>query len=149
MIDGAMERFRKSADAKKLRLESLVSDDMDELHADEELIFEVLVLLLDNAVKFSPPGKTVRIEANQTPGQAELCVIDSGPGISRKDLDRLFLPFGQLDSSMTKKHGGVGMGLYLAKKVIELHGGQIRVESVVGEGSRFYLTLPQPHSLPE
>ena len=100
--------------------------------------------LLGNAVKFTPDGGQVGIEVKGLPGsrQVDICVWDTGIGIKEEDLPRLFKPFVQLDSKLSRQYSGTGLGLSLVKRMAELQGGQIRVESVFGSGSRFTLSLP-------
>ena len=99
---------------------------------------------MTNAVKFTPEGGTIGLEVN---GDAEnqalhFTVWDTGIGIAREDLERLFQPFVQLDSMLSRKYEGAGLGLALVYRLVELHGGSIAVESDVGKGSRFTVSLP-------
>jgi signal transduction histidine kinase len=109
---------------------------------------QVLLNLLGNAVKFTPRGE-VRVALSAEPldaGRFEVrfAVTDTGIGISGKDLERLFVPFQQLDGSPSRRYGGAGLGLAISKRLAELMGGEIRVESVPGQGSTFLFTLPAP-----
>ncbi|MBU0664628.1 MAG: PAS domain S-box protein [Proteobacteria bacterium] len=144
MLAAVVEHYLKKAEAKGLQIEVEVAAEISEIHGDEGKVRDVVMVLLSNAVKFSPAGETVRVIVRQGADQVEICVVDTGPGIAREDQDRLFQPFTQLDSTFTKKHGGTGMGLYLARKLVEVHGGRIWVESAIGAGSKFCFTLPQP-----
>ena len=120
------------------------------VEADERKIKQVLFNLLSNAVKFTPKGKSVRISSWLTRPHPRgdgkprlvLCVEDEGIGIQAEDLPRLFKPFTQLESAYTKRFEGTGLGLALTRKLVELHGGQIRVESEVGVGSKFTVEFP-------
>jgi len=99
--------------------------------------------LLSNAVKFTPEGGKIVIGAGEKPHEIEIHVSDTGLGIKEKDLERIFNPFEQVDSSFSRERGGTGLGLALAKKLVELHGGRVRVESEgVGRGSKFLFTIP-------
>ncbi|MFP5284874.1 MAG: ATP-binding protein, partial [Thermoanaerobaculia bacterium] len=105
-----------------------------------------LLNLLSNAVKFTPRGE-VRVELSAQPlegGRFEVrfAVTDTGIGISSPDLERLFVPFQQLDGSASRRYGGAGLGLAISKRLTELMGGEIRVESAPGQGSTFLFTLP-------
>ncbi len=120
------------------------------VEADERKVKQILFNLLSNAVKFTPKGKTVTIgcglskphpRGDSRPRLA-LWVADEGIGIRKDDLPRLFKPFTQLESAYTKRYEGTGLGLALTHKLVELHGGQIRVESEVDEGSRFTVDIP-------
>ena len=97
--------------------------------------------LVNNAIKFTDHGG-VRVLVRSAPGAVEVLVEDTGVGIPEASLEEIFLAFKQLDGSSTRAHGGTGLGLSIAKKMVELHGGSIRVESRPGEGSRFIVRLP-------
>ena len=104
---------------------------------------ELLVILTDNAVKFSPQDKSVIITAKKTDGQAELSVKDSGSGIAKKDLPFIFGRFYRADNSRaTGPVDGYGLGLSIAQKIVGLHHGRISVESNPGRGSTFTVSLP-------
>jgi signal transduction histidine kinase len=94
-----------------------------------------------NAIKFTDSGE-VAITASSANGSFNVTVRDTGPGISQADQAKLFQEFQQADNSITKKKGGTGLGLAISKHIIEMHGGRIRVDSVVGQGSTFSFTLP-------
>jgi signal transduction histidine kinase len=120
----------------------LPSDDVF-IDADQEKVRVVLDNLLSNAVKFTPSGGHVRIVLSQHPGEVQLVVADSGVGIPAEDLGRVFDRFYQVEDHMTRRHGGMGLGLSIVKGLVELHGGQVSVESVLGRGSRFVVLLPE------
>src|SRR5262249_15704174 len=103
---------------------------------------EILLNLLSNAVKFTPEGGRIGIKARQVDGSVEISVSDTGIGISPEDQAKIFEEFRQVGSDYANKTEGTGLGLTLAKKFVELHGGRIWVESEVGKGSRFIFTLP-------
>ena len=102
---------------------------------------QVLINLVGNAIKFTDTGEVV-ITANATDGSFQLSVRDTGPGISIADQAKLFQEFQQADNAITRKKGGTGLGLAISKRIIEMHGGKIWVESEVGQGSTFSFTLP-------
>jgi signal transduction histidine kinase len=108
--------------------------------ADERRVRQVVFNLLSNAIKFTPDGGRVDLAARQEDGQVEIAVADTGPGIPAGDLETIFEEFGQ--SSDGKKVEGTGLGLPLSRKLVELHGGRLWVESDVGRGSTFRFTLP-------
>jgi GAF domain-containing protein len=108
---------------------------------DERRIAQVLLNLVGNAIKFTEQGE-VRISAGARNGKYLVCVSDTGPGIAAADQQRIFEEFHQVDSSNTKKKGGAGLGLAIAKRIVELHGGRMWVESAPGQGARFYVELP-------
>jgi signal transduction histidine kinase len=102
---------------------------------------QVLINLVGNAIKFTDVGEvSVKAEANN--GAFHVAVRDTGPGISAADQAKLFQEFQQADNAITKKKGGTGLGLAISKRIIEMHGGQIWVESQPGQGSTFAFTLP-------
>ena len=108
---------------------------------DEQRLTQVLLNLVGNAIKFTDEGEVV-IGASAANGSFKVSVRDTGPGISAADQAKLFEEFQQADNSITKKKGGTGLGLAISKRIIELHGGRIWVESSPGHGSTFSFTLP-------
>jgi two-component system cell cycle sensor histidine kinase PleC len=112
------------------------------VHADKGKIRQVILNLLSNATRFTPDGGKLKIEAIRKDHSCQVSVVDNGIGIRKKDQERLFEPFSQLDNPLTGEKGGTGLGLALTKQIIEKHGGQIWVESEYGKGSRFIFTLP-------
>ena len=109
---------------------------------DERKIKQILLNLLSNAVKFTPEGGRIGINAQQSNGAVEISVSDTGVGIAPEDQPKIFEEFRQVGSDYAHKSEGTGLGLTLAKKFVELHGGRIWVESEVGKGSTFTFTLP-------
>lgn len=112
------------------------------VHADARRLRQVVLNLLTNAVKFTPPEGQVGVEATSADGGAEIVIWDTGIGIDPAELDRIFDPFHQIDSTLARQHGGSGLGLALSKRIVEMHGGQITVESELGEGSAFRILWP-------
>jgi signal transduction histidine kinase len=105
---------------------------------------QVLLNLLSNAIKFTPDGGRITVAAAPANGgaAARISVTDSGIGIAPEDQAKLFQEFVQLDASASRKYEGTGLGLALSRRLVELHGGAIGVESEVGKGSTFWFTLP-------
>ena len=134
----AVEQLAKE---KKLVFKVEVPPDLPPGHGDERRLTQVLLNLAGNAIKFTDRGE-VAINASAADGSFEVSVRDTGPGISPADQGKLFQEFQQADNSITRKKGGTGLGLAISKRIIEMHGGKIRVESVVGQGSTFSFTLP-------
>src|SRR5207245_534886 len=126
---------------KKLALRSNVAPDLPRGRGDERRLTQVLLNLVGNAIKFTDTGEVV-IEAGASNGSFKVSVRDSGPGISESDQAKLFQEFQQADNSVTRKKGGTGLGLAISKRIIEMHGGKIWVESQPGQGSTFAFTLP-------
>lgn len=110
--------------------------------ADEDRLLEILANLLDNAVKYSPEGGTIGVRARQGDGLAEVEVSDPGVGIAPGDQEFIFEPFRRVDNRDSRESYGFGLGLYIVRKLVEAHGGAIRVQSRPGQGSRFAFTLP-------
>jgi protein-histidine pros-kinase len=130
------------AASKKIAVERKIADTLDEVTLDRQKFIQVLYNLLSNALKFSEEGASVYIGARQRDGSLELSVRDTGMGIRREDLERLFVEFQQLDSGSTRRFEGTGLGLALTKKLVEVQGGSIGVESDRGQGSTFTVLLP-------
>jgi signal transduction histidine kinase/ActR/RegA family two-component response regulator len=129
---------------KRIGLQLVCGLDLPTILADERRLKQVLVNLLTNAVKFTPEGGKVGVELDVIDDgeTVEIVVWDTGIGIAAEDLPRLFQPFVQLDAALSRHHAGTGLGLALVRQMTELHGGTVRVESEVGRGSRFTVTLP-------
>ncbi|HUZ87353.1 MAG TPA: HAMP domain-containing sensor histidine kinase [Candidatus Baltobacterales bacterium] len=129
------------ATRKKIRLEADVSAG-GAASADALKVKSMLLNLVSNAIKFTPDGGRVAITTNRRDGFVELAVSDNGIGISAADCEHLFEEFRQFESAISRQNHGTGLGLALTKRIVELHGGQIRLVSEVGKGSTFTLTLP-------
>jgi len=113
------------------------------LYADERALKQVVINLTSNAVKFTPEGGNITVSGGPTSdGGYELCVEDDGPGVSPELLDRIFLPFNQIDNRYNRQVGGTGLGLSLVRGLVELHGGRAWIESDVGAGVRAYVYFP-------
>ena len=114
---------------------------LETILADRSLVKQILYNLFDNDVKFTPDGGLVTIRACGRDSLAKISVKDNGIGISEENLEKIFQPFVQVDSS-SRKYGGAGLRLSIFKKFVELHDGNIRIESTFGEGSTFVISLP-------
>jgi signal transduction histidine kinase len=129
------------ASGKHLALKSELAPNLPRVHGDERRIAQVLLNLVGNAIKFTDSGE-VALQASEANGSVTVAVRDTGPGISESDQGRIFEEFQQADTSITRTKGGTGLGLAISKRIVEMHGGQIRVESAVGKGSTFFITVP-------
>jgi signal transduction histidine kinase len=129
------------AGEKHLALKVTVPPDLPVGKGDEQRITQVLTNLVGNAIKFTEVGE-VGVQVTSANGTFMVAVSDTGTGIAEADQQKVFEEFQQADSSSTRKKGGTGLGLTIAKKIIELHGGRIWVESDLGQGSTFRFTLP-------
>ncbi|RLC32437.1 hypothetical protein DRH13_01720, partial [Candidatus Woesebacteria bacterium] len=117
--------------------------DLPEITADPNRISQVIGNLLINATKFTPEKGKITIEAEKRGEEVIVKIIDTGIGISPKNIKKLFTPFLQLESGLTRKHSGTGLGLVICKGIVEAHGGKIWAESQgEGKGSTFSFTLP-------
>jgi len=125
-----------------VHLESTVADDLPPLDVDAERIHQVLFNLVDNAVRFTPPGGAVTVGARRRDGGIELRVADTGVGIAPEHLPRLFERFYRVDPARSRDDGGTGIGLAIARSVVEAHGGHITASSEPGRGSAFTFDLP-------
>ena len=125
---------------KKLAFKVEVASKMPAGHGDGRRLTQVLINLVGNAIKFTDAGEVV-IKATATDGSFHLSVRDTGPGISAADQSKLFQEFQQADNAITRKKGGTGLGLAISKRIIEMHGGKIWVESKFGQGSTFSFTV--------
>ncbi len=112
------------------------------INGDHDRVVQVLTNLMSNAIKFSPEGGRVMVLLAPVQGRVRFSVIDAGPGIDPADIPKLFQKFHQLDPSDTRARGGSGLGLVIAKRLVEAHGGQIGVDSSIGDGSTFYFEIP-------
>jgi signal transduction histidine kinase len=126
---------------KKLAFKVEVAPQLPPGHGDGRRLTQVLINLVGNAIKFTDAGE-VAIKAEANNGSFYVSVRDTGPGISTADQAKLFQEFQQADNAITRKKGGTGLGLAISKRIIEMHGGKIWVESQVGQGSTFAFTLP-------
>ncbi len=138
----AMVHDRAERDA--LHLASDTPADLPLLWADPRRIKQVLVNLLGNAVKFTPAGGTITVAARLLEGgDLEVSVADTGIGIAAEDVAKVMAPFGQADSGLARRYGGSGLGLPLSRKFMELHGGRLSLESLLGRGTTIRLTFPK------
>ncbi|CAN1213331.1 hypothetical protein TUMEXPCC7403_24210 [Tumidithrix helvetica PCC 7403] len=140
---------KQIAHKKGIQLRQQISPNLEAIAVDELRIRQALINLLINAVKFTPEGGKVRLETHldMTASTIQFHVIDTGIGIAPEDIPKLFQSFVQIDSSLNRQFGGTGLGLALVKRIVELHQGTVMVESTLGTGSRFTITLPYQTSL--
>lgn len=139
VITEAIQSVKSLARAKGITIET--SAQGLRLRADETKLKQILINLLANAIKYTPAGK-VRISAEREGDGVRFAVSDSGIGIASEHLGKIFEPFTQIDSSSTREWSGIGLGLAVVKKYVEMHGGQIWVKSQPGQGSVFSFSLP-------
>lgn len=141
-VENAQAIARPSAAKKGIQLESVVSESLTTVTADAAKFKQVMYNLLSNAVKFTPEGGRVLIEAEQVGTALQVAVSDTGIGIRPEDQERIFDGFQQIEASDVRQYQGTGIGLALTKRIVEMHGGSIWVNSQLGKGSTFTFTLP-------
>jgi two-component system phosphate regulon sensor histidine kinase PhoR len=135
--------FRERADKKRIHLATEIASDLPPIHTDQRALEQVLSNLVENAVKYCPLGSTVTIGARLEKGGVRVSVSDNGPGIDPKHVPRLFERFYRVDAGRSREVGGTGLGLSIVKHLVEAMGGAVTVDSKVGKGSTFVVTLPQ------
>jgi two-component system phosphate regulon sensor histidine kinase PhoR len=140
VIAAAAERLRPQAERQGVELQVRVPNTLPEVRADPDRIVQVVVNLVHNAVKFTPPGGRVEVNAERRDGRLAVTVADTGAGIPEDALPRLFERFYKTDPARTGT--GTGLGLAIVKHIVQAHGGEVSVESREGEGSRFSFTIP-------
>jgi signal transduction histidine kinase len=141
-LENAVTLVRERAARHGIALQLEVDPRLGELVGDERKVKQVLLNLLSNAVKFTPEGGRISLKAAQKDGAVEIAVTDTGVGIAPEDQTAIFEEFRQVGHDESRKQEGTGLGLTLAKKFVELHGGRIWVESEVGAGSTFTFSIP-------
>lgn len=148
LVERAVDDSRPQASAADVNL--VLRNDITQasVYGDAERLVQSLSHLLSNALKFSPRGTTVEVSLARHSTGIRVAVVDQGPGIPDAFLDRLFQPFSQAESTDSDTRGGAGLGLSIAKAVIQQHAGTIGHESVPGRGTCFYFDLPELHTMP-
>src|SRR6185369_13542491 len=144
-VPGALERVvvivGEQAAKGDVRISLATDPGMDEVMGDESRIRQVALNLLSNAIKFTPAGGAIDVRAERRDGEVRVSVTDTGPGIAAGDQTRIFEEFQQAAAGKEQRDG-TGLGLALSKRLVELHGGRIWVDSELGKGSTFVFTLP-------
>ncbi|HET7874874.1 MAG TPA: GAF domain-containing protein [Methylomirabilota bacterium] len=148
-ITMSAEGIRGFAESRGVTVEQDLPDELPELSVDFDRLVQVVTNLLSNAIKFSPVGGRVWVGARHVDGEVEIRVRDEGRGIAPEHMGRLFQRFQQLDGSMVRDVGGTGLGLAICRAIVEEHGGRIGVESQLGAGATFIVTLPVPRETGE
>jgi len=141
-LEARVAAHRKAAEARGVTMRLDVAADTGSVELDAKALRRMLDALLDNAIKFNREGGVVAVRARRDDGGLEIAVADTGIGIARENLAKIFQPLSQLDAGLARQHGGLGLGLALARRLAELHGGTIEVASEAGKGSTFTLRLP-------
>ncbi len=143
IVNAAIDSIRPAADAKSIRLQTMLDPAAGPISGDADRLQQIVWNLLTNAVKFTPKGGKIQIKVQRIDSHVEIVVSDSGVGISKEFLPHVFDRFRQADASTTRIHGGLGLGLSIVRQLVDLHGGNARVESEgEGKGATFIITLP-------
>jgi signal transduction histidine kinase len=142
VIHDAVREIRSLADEKGILISERMQASLPKVEADKERVKQVMANLLGNAIKFSPNEALIVVRVEATDTNILVQIIDQGIGIPTEAIPDLFQRFHQVDGSAGRSKGGSGLGLYIAKQIVEAHGGCISVKSEPGKGSTFSLTLP-------
>jgi len=140
IFDDTIMILQSNADAKNMTVQNLIYDPVI-VEGDEKLLKQVAINLVDNAIKYTPEGGTVTVEAIKSPDEVEIIVSDNGVGIPAQHLDRVFERFYRVDKGRARNMGGTGLGLAIVKHIVDKHKGSICAESRVGKGTKMRLTL--------
>jgi len=143
ILPEVVARFDQMAQNKGQELCCEIPEDLPAVWADQEKVALAVNNLLSNATKFTPAGGRIRVWAQPGENEVTVAVEDSGRGIPKEEWEHIFEPFYQVEDSLRREHGGMGLGLSIARELVLLHRGRIWVESEVGQGSTFYFTLPR------
>jgi len=142
LVQEAIDELIMEIEEKEINIENLLDGDQSCIPGDRDQLRQVFVNILDNAVKFNKTGGKIRISMSQRDRNVCYAVNDTGVGIATEDLDKIFNRFQQVEDPMTRKFGGLGLGLAISKKIVEGHGGEIAVDSEIDEGTTLRISLP-------
>jgi len=143
VVKAAIDSVQPTAEAKHIQLEMVAGAEVDKIPGDANRLQQVIWNLLSNAVKFTPSGGRVQIKLDRTDAHARIIVSDTGAGISSEFLPHVFERFRQADGTTTKRHGGLGLGLAIARRLVEMHGGTLSATSAgEGRGASFTMSIP-------
>jgi PAS domain S-box-containing protein len=143
IVNAAIDSIRPAADAKTIRLQMMLDPAAGPISGDADRLQQIVWNLLTNAVKFTPKGGKIQVKVQRIDSHVEIVVSDSGVGISKEFLPYVFDRFRQADASITRTHGGLGLGLSIVHQLVDLHGGSVAVQSEgEGKGATFTITLP-------
>ncbi len=144
LVTDACADARPGAEAKRQRLDVALPAEAVEVRGDRRHLPVVLRNVLDNAIRFTPAGGTIRVEVTASPAEARVSVCDTGVGVPAGELENIFKDFYQVADHMTRRHGGLGLGLAIARGIMQLHGGRIWAESPGPDrGATFHVALPR------
>ncbi|GFP23004.1 two-component system, OmpR family, phosphate regulon sensor histidine kinase PhoR, partial [Candidatus Hakubella thermalkaliphila] len=143
MAEKAVDRFRAQAKEKRIELKVKIPPNISPIAVNEQYMIISLSNLLDNAIKYTPAGGTVSVILEEGAEEISFRVSDTGAGIPTRELPRIFERFYRVDKARSHESGSTGLGLSIAKHVVEKHGGRIEVKSFLGKGSTFTIHLPK------
>ena len=132
----------EQAESAGLHLVAMISDGLPPLEGDKRRMKQILLNLISNAIKFTQAGGTIEVHADHDAGTSRIVIKDSGIGIPPEAMSRILVPFGQVESEVSRRHQGTGLGLPLAKTLVELHGGTLNIASELGRGTTVTVNLP-------
>jgi PAS domain S-box-containing protein len=148
VIESVVRIVAERADREGLTLETTLDESLPPIVADERMVRQMLLNLLSNASKFTHEGGRIELVSRRNEaGQIVLTVSDTGVGIAEADMETVFAPFGQVENVFSRSNAGTGLGLSLVKSMVEMHGGEVSIESVLGEGAAVSLTFPASRTL--
>lgn len=143
LVNQTVQAMSAAANAKNIKLEKQLPESLPLVSADPRRIAQVLANLVDNAIKFTQAGGTVKVSAHELPREVEFVVSDTGIGIASSELDRIFDRFYQIKNPALTNHEGAGLGLAICREIVRLHGGQIWATSEEGRGTQIHFSLPK------
>jgi len=143
LIDQIIANFKESSELKNQKIHFFFFDNSIRINADATKLREVIENLISNAIKYSEAGKEIKIYVEELDQKVTIKVTDEGPGMNDTDKEKVFGKFTRLSARPTAGESSTGLGLFIVKKLVELHGGKIWVESKMNEGSTFIVELPQ------
>jgi signal transduction histidine kinase len=143
VLKNALETTRRQIEARSQKLSVKIPKDLPPVQADPTRLTQILINLISNAYKYTPTGGRIRVQASRKDGYVHCVVADTGIGISAEDQERLFTKFFRSDNPDVRERQGTGLGLCIVKRLVELQGGQINVESELGKGTTFWFTVPE------
>src|SRR2546423_11602546 len=145
VVEAAIASVRHSAEAKNIRLTAILDPLAGHVRGDPSRLQQCFWNLLSNSIKFTPKGGRVQVSLERVNSHLEVCVVDNGQGIKPEFLPHVFERFRQADGSTTRRHGGLGLGLSIARHLVEAHGGAVHAYSAgEGRGATFTVDLPLP-----
>jgi signal transduction histidine kinase len=143
VMQASLRLVAARAKVSKQKIDIRIPRDFPDLRGEEKAVKQIIVNLLTNAIKFTPEGGEIYVDGRiGTQGDMEISVVDTGIGIAPEHIPVVLAPFGQIESALSRKNQGTGLGLPLTKALVELHGGRLAIESKIGSGTKVTVTFP-------